>query len=217
MCPLLLIKLNLVCNHQSRVAEVGFESMPLWPKNPCLTVKQDFVLKLWPGQPESLTWPSASQYSWLALIHQDGFGELTKVGFGKWDEGTVELLDNHGCCWGNLNACLGVVEISGLISVRPQRADTTQSLQAGDGSGRAERKVVIPHAVLREPDKLRAGFSGHRLWPASAWGRFGLLLYNSGDLISFILLHFKLPPCLKFPFALTVGLAMDSEHHLNII
>lgn len=169
MFPLLLIKLNFVCNHQSRVAEVGFESMPLWPKNPRLTVKQDFVLKLWSGQSESLTWPSASQYRF-----QDGFGGLTKVVFGKWDEGTVALLDNHGCCWGNLNACLGVVEISGLISVRPQRAHTTQALQAGDGSGRAERKVVIPnHAALRVPDKLRAGFSGQRLWPASAWGRFG--------------------------------------------
>lgn len=168
MCPLLLIKLNLVCNHPSRVAEVRFESMPLWPKNPRVTVTQDFVLKLWSGQSESLTWLSASQYRF-----QDGFGGLTKVGFGKWDEGTIALLDNHGCCWRNLNAGLGVVEISGLISVSSQRAHTTHALQAGDGSGRAERKVVIPHAALRVPDTLRAGFSGQRLWPASAWGRFG--------------------------------------------
>lgn len=32
-----------------------------------------------------------------------------------------------------------------IVSVRSRMADTTQSLQAGDGSGGAKRKAIIPH------------------------------------------------------------------------
>lgn len=198
MCPLLLIKFDLVCSQQSQVAEVGFEFMPLWPENLCLTLEQNWLCVKSSGL--STQKESESHWSDLVLAFIDSRMALVGVGRG----GPLHFHNNHGRCWGDLIACLGVVVMSGfqspctsraakvwfspllwlffIVSARPQRPDTPLPCMLGMvlEECKGEWQSSIQKHWQCRTDSWR-GRLVTELWLASSWGQFGLLSHSSGD------------------------------------